>query len=110
RYICGLYSSFGIFTKTVQAKWENISSSDWIKVYPTVLPSGNAITIESSKSIDGVELRMYDIQGRHIRSFRLNGFGENTKTTIQTTDVPAGMYVLNAQNGSDFFTQKIVLQ
>jgi hypothetical protein len=89
---------------------ETKSTSNWLKIYPTILPSGNVITIESSSTMEGIELQLYDIQGKHLRSYRFNGFGEATKTTISTTDIPAGFYVFKAQNSNQFFTQKIILQ
>jgi|GEM_PF-3516941 hypothetical protein len=89
---------------------DNLRAINWLKVYPTILPSGNALTLESSKSIEGLEIQLYNIDGRHVRSYRLNGFGETTKTTLETADLPAGFYVLHAQDGSNLFTQKIVLQ
>jgi hypothetical protein len=89
---------------------ESKINGSWLKVYPTILPSGNILNVESSKSIDGLEIQLYNIDGRHVRSYRLNGFGETTKTTLETADLPAGFYVLHAQDGSNLFTQKIVLQ
>jgi hypothetical protein len=84
-------------------------SSNWLKIYPTILPTGNSITIQTNEDVNGVELQMYDIQGRHTKSFRLNNFVEGSSTTV-SIDVPAGVYVIKGYNGKDLFTQKIIVQ
>lgn len=89
---------------------ESKINGSWLKVYPTILPSGNILNVESSKSIDGLELQLFNIEGKHIRSYKLNGFGESTKATLETSDLQTGFYYLHAVNGSDLFTRKIIIQ
>lgn len=89
---------------------ESKINGSWLKVYPTILPSGNILNVESSKSIDGLELQLFNIEGKHIRSYKLNGFGESTKATLETSDLQTGFYFLHAVNGSDLFTRKIIIQ
>jgi hypothetical protein len=88
---------------------ETTAGSNWLTVYPNILPSGNSITIKANENIDGVELRMFDLQGKHIRSFRLNDLMQGASVSVPLNDLP-GLYVLKAQDGSHSFTQKIVLQ
>jgi hypothetical protein len=94
----------------LQESYNNMSNDNWLKVYPTVLPSGNSIIIESNKKLEKVELKMYDLQSRHVHSFLLNSFPENTKFSVRLPDLPSGVYVLKAINAYNLFTQKIVVQ
>ncbi|HRN95651.1 MAG TPA: T9SS type A sorting domain-containing protein [Chitinophagales bacterium] len=87
----------------------NITTDDWIKVYPTILPAGNSLTIEANDVIDDVELFMFDLQGKHICLFRLNGFLRGNSVSVPL-DVAKGMYVLKARHNNHSFTQKIIIQ
>ena len=84
-------------------------SNNWIKLYPTILTSGSQLTIEANDDIDGVELQMFDMQGKHMRSFRLNSLLSGNTDSV-SLDVPSGMYVLKAIRNSKLFAQKIVVQ
>ncbi len=78
---------------------------DLIKVYPTILSSGNTITIEANDAFQGVELQMFDMQGKQNHSFKLKG-----SITSIPLNLISGMYILKAHNGTNFFTKKIVIQ
>jgi len=84
--------------------------NEWIKVYPTILPSGKSITIEAGESINGVDLMMYNIEGKHIRTFRLNGFEASSKMSVVIENLNAGLYFLKAGDQKRIFTQKIIIQ
>lgn len=88
----------------------DIPTTNWIKIYPTILASGNSITIETMSAVDGVELMLFDIQGKHLQSYRLNRFEENTKTSVALTNLPSGLYFIKAHNGNNFLNQKIIIQ
>ncbi|OJV25459.1 MAG: hypothetical protein BGO32_00095 [Bacteroidetes bacterium 37-13] len=85
-------------------------ADNWLKIYPTILPLGNAIMIEANDATNGVELMMFDVQGRHIRSFRLNRLEPNSKASILLIDLPSGLYILKAQDVIHSLTQKIIIQ
>mgnify|MGYP001033859234 FL=1 len=87
--------------KNTQGKPEN----EWLKIYPTILSSGSTLIIESNTILDNIELQMFNIQGKHIHSFRLNSL-----VTSVLLEAVSGVYVLKAYNGTNFFTQKIVIQ
>jgi len=78
---------------------------DLIKVHPTILSSGNTITIEANDAFQGVELQMFDMQGKQNHSFKLKG-----SITSIPLNLISGMYILKAHNGTNFFTKKIVIQ
>ena len=82
------------------------SSNDWLKIYPTLLPSGNAITIEANEILDNAALQVFDLQSRLVNSYNLNGL----KTTIPTENLRAGMYIVKAQDSAHWVTQKIIIQ
>lgn len=91
-------------------KYEELSdASNWIVIYPTILPSGNSLTIKTNEDINGLDLQMYDIHGRHTKTFRLNDFVKGSSTTVPI-DVPAGVYIIVGRNGQNFLNQKIVVQ
>lgn len=82
---------------------------NWIKVYPTILQSNTHVTIEANDVVDGTEIFMFDMQGKHVRSFRLNGFLKGSSASV-LLDVVPGMYVLKVRRGGDLFTQKLIVQ
>lgn len=88
---------------------ENLDNTNWLKIYPTVLSSGSNITIEANGAIDDVEVRMLDLQGSHILSFRLNNFLKGSSVSIPIR-ASSGMYLLKANDGINSFTQKIIIQ
>lgn len=93
-----------------EEKYEELNErTKWIVVYPTLLASGNSLTIETNEDVNGVVLQMYDLQGRHTKSFRLNDFVKGSSTTVPI-DVPAGVYIIVGRNVDNFFNQKIVVQ
>ena len=57
----------------------------------------------------GVELQMFDMQGKHVRSFRLNSLLSGNTSSVPL-DVPSGIYVIKAIRDFKLFTQKIVVQ
>ena len=89
---------------------DEISHTNWLKVYPTILPSGNSITIEAGENINGVDLLMFNIEGKHVRSFRLNGFEPTTKMSVVLENLNTGVYILNAKDSTRNYSQKIVIQ
>jgi len=87
-----------------------ISSDEWIKIYPTLIENGNSISIESTSFLDRVELKMYDIQGKHIKSFKFNGFVNEKNANVKIDDLNAGIYFIKAFDGKRFSTTKIVVR
>jgi hypothetical protein len=67
------------------------------------------LTIEANDDIDGVELQMFDMQGKHVRSFRLNSLLSGNTSSVPL-DVPSGIYVIKAIRDFKLFTQKIIVQ
>jgi hypothetical protein len=97
-------------TEEKEIVFNNVQEDNWLRIYPTYLLSNQSITIEAKESINGLELQMYDMQGAHIRSFILNGFGENTSVSVPLKDVASGMYIIRAYDATRLFTQKIFIR
>lgn len=86
------------------------SLGDWIKIYPTLVENGNSLSIESNSFLDSVELKMYDIQGKHIKSFKFNGFANETKASISIENLISGIYFIKAFDGNRIASTKIIVK
>lgn len=86
-----ILSSDGLENSLVQ---EGPIDKEWkevVRIYPN--PISDQVTVEgrSFNEVNGKYLKVYDLQGRMIRSLRIQA----EKTVINMTNLPAGMYLLS---------------
>ena len=73
--------------------------------YPN--PATNSVAFTGDYQDQGM-LRIYDLTGRFIREYEING--NLTDYTINVQEVPRGMFVLEYTSGQKRYVQKISLQ
>lgn len=81
---------------------ENISATDFsITAYPN--PVGNALNVQLDDRLKGGQLQLTDVAGKVIYNTAVN----NNEISINTTDLPKGIYLLNYTNSEYHQTLKV---
>jgi acetyl esterase/lipase len=77
-----------------------------VQVFPSLLPSGEYIRIDTQGQIfpEGLRLDLYDIQGRSLGGSLLHESG-----TLSTQGLPKGVYILRLQAGGVSAVSKILV-
>jgi hypothetical protein len=73
-----------------------------MRVYPN--PASTSLTIDGITAEKGVEIQLFDLQGRELRSVRL--LGEN-QTTLDISELPAGSYLLRLRQADAVRNERI---
>ncbi len=81
-----------------------------IKIYPTIVPSGNAINIEVADVTEKLQIAIYDLQGKIILQTTLYNLNAKEPNSILLSGIISGFYLVRAEGGSISFTQKIIVQ
>ncbi len=81
-----------------------------IKIYPTVMASGNAINIETNEAILGASITLYDIQAKAIQYTNLPELNAHDKYSLLLGHLPSGLYFVRVQSNSISTTQKIIVK
>lgn len=82
---------------------DNINYTD-IKVFPN--PSSNKVSISGLPNADlPTKINVYDMEGKLMLTESV--LNNKIETTIDISDLPSGLFILKAQNGNVFATQKI---
>ena len=79
----------------------NVSLETNIKIYPN--PTSSILTIDTNHSIEIESIKLYNIQGRVIKTY------QNTNT-IDITTLESGMYLLNILYKKGTITKQIIKQ
>jgi hypothetical protein len=85
-------------------------SDAWLSIRPN--PSAGAFTIsaEGLTAHQPVRLRMMDVNGRVLRRQIFEPAGTQLSQTLQRKDLPAGIYLLELQQGNRSSTRKLMLR
>jgi hypothetical protein len=75
-----------------------------LKVYPNPASQSQGITVEVEEN--QVDLRIFDARGTEVKAFIAN----RGKNQIDISDLPKGVYVIKASEGSREMTSKFVVQ
>ncbi len=78
------------------------NKTDIITVYPN--PANNKIKIQNNYNLVMQSIKLFDINGRLIKSFCTTG------AALDISDIAKGQYVLNIQTDKGEFVEKIVIQ
>jgi hypothetical protein len=73
---------------------QNISSESYFVIYPN--PVQSQLTINLTKPVNEVTIRVYDLQGRMIASLPITF--TKTQAQLNTTTLPDGFYTLQIIN------------
>jgi V8-like Glu-specific endopeptidase len=76
-----------------------------INVYPNTSPGLFTVELRNSFQQPISEIKVYDLQGRLIKTVPVN----NTKTTIDITGQPAGMYLLQIISGNETGLRRVIV-
>ena len=79
-----------------------VGSAD-VKVFPN--PSNGLVNIELAKNAPAVA-NFYNLLGEVVKSVKLN----NTKTAVNLTNNPSGIYMLRIEQGNNVITKKVILK
>ena len=91
---------------------QNIS----LRITPNPFTMQTRISVGTAQRAEGTELRIYDVTGRHVKSFPLSTAYSllPTPAVWDGTDhtgrkLPSGAYVCTVKYGKDIFTEKVLL-
>lgn len=84
------------------------NQSSAITVYPNPNTSGMVTVQYQFKDNGPVKIELYDISGREIGTWSPH-FENNTLETHFPIPVPAGMYLLKANNGKEQIDERLVV-
>jgi hypothetical protein len=87
-----------------------ISTELDIKIYPTVIASGNAINIEVADEIQDVHIVFYDLQGKSILHVFQKEMHPYQRYSFQLNSFSSGLYIVKSQSQSISHTQKIIVE
>lgn len=75
-------------------------------LYPN--PSNGWITIKTKNSSSPLEIDVYDMTGRKVKSLKLNS--TQTENKINLTDLSNGVYIIKSKIGSEENSQKLIIR
>jgi hypothetical protein len=81
-----------------------------IKIYPTVLASGNAITIEATEGLQDASVTLYDMQAKAVQYASIPELYAHDKYSLPIGFLPSGLYFLRVQNNAILTIQKIIIK
>ncbi|GAB5538369.1 MAG: hypothetical protein Salg2KO_04720 [Salibacteraceae bacterium] len=73
-------------------------------IYPN--PTDNAVIIELGDAYAGSRLNLFDLSGQRVANAKTVGL----KSTIDVSDLPAGIYILRIKKDATILTEKIVVE
>jgi len=94
------------FFKTSSVDYDPVDKVDGLDVFPNPINRGDIINIVREDYDDRVELRLTDLQGRVLYAGVVSG-GE---LKIPTSDIPAGVYILNMLSETKSAVAKVIIQ
>ena len=103
----------GMYTAHIPNNW-NITSVNEIaeqaaemSIYPN--PAKDQFKIETSAFANGnLQLTMTDLQGKMVLSQKI-GFVKNKPISVQTNDLPSGIYLVQLSQNEKVVTEKLVI-
>ena len=81
-----------------------------LKIYPTILPSGNAVNIIASQTLDNVITTVYDLSGKPVASNKNLELQANSAKEFLLPALASGFYLVRVENSNISFIQKIIIQ
>jgi hypothetical protein len=87
----------------------NTSTVD-IKIYPTIIASGNALTIEVTESLQNVSVTLYDMQTKALQYTNIPELSAYNKHAFPISNLPSGLYFVRVQSNTISTTQKIIVR
>lgn len=105
-----------IAAKTDNEKYEEtqntsiLTEGSKIKIYPTVIGSGNAVNIEVTEALPNLSISIFDLQGNEVQQTTLYELNALQPYTLRLRTLSSGLYVVKAYNHSISLTQKIIIQ
>lgn len=86
-----------------------LNSDMQVKVYPTLLAAGESLTVDfSDKSSFDRSYRLVDAAGKTLRSGEISAV--ETSFTMQTENLPAGVYFAEIQAGNRTLTKRFIIK
>ncbi len=83
---------------------ENIPENIQFAIYPN--PAQNSVTVKTTTYDDATQIHILDLNGRILYSIMVN----NDVTEINTTDLPAGIYLVRLSTNNKQTIRKLVIQ
>ncbi len=88
---------------------ENLAALAGIEVFPN--PATDILNVEFQNELSGkINLALTDVSGRVVLNKNLNNITKGQISQINISELAKGVYVLSIENGSDKFTQKVVVK
>ncbi len=81
-----------------------------IKIYPTIIASDKAITVEVTEAQQELQINVYDLQGKKILQFTLHNLNANEPSSVLLNGTAAGFYLVKAEGNTISTTQKIIVK
>lgn len=82
----------------------SLPETEKLIAYPN--PAQNSISFQGDYQVEGM-LRIYDLTGRFVREYAIDRLSE---TTINVTEIPRGLFVLEYTSGKKRYVQKVTLE
>ncbi len=79
-----------------------------IRLYPN--PANNLVNIDFKAPLENVNLRIYNIHGQKIQEQELESVGVNHRETLNTANIPNGIYLLELQSDAGRVVKKMTIQ
>ena len=78
------------------------NTTDKVSVYPN--PAKNIVTISATSEIK--QIKLFSVYGQLLNTFRT----DNSKTSLNISDVPTGMYFIQIETASGLFNKNIIIE
>jgi pectin methylesterase-like acyl-CoA thioesterase len=85
-----------------------LSADRWIKIHPN--PAKNYVFIRLKGLKEPVFIKLLDLQGQVIRTYRIDSNGEQTKNTLDVSGLAGGLYMLHMQYGNQRHTSRLIIK
>lgn len=99
-YVVGINGTILRTVNTLNSINENKKKENEIKIYPN--PVAHEITIETAPDVKIQQIKLYDITGKHIKTF------PPKSTLLNIATIPQGHYLLTITTNKGTFTEKII--
>jgi hypothetical protein len=99
------------FDVTEEFNGQLLASNDVeLQIYPTALASGQGCKIVATKSLNNLQVVVFDLNGRPVSTTRIETLHQKTPHEMPLPALSKGIYLVKAQNAVFSFTQKIIIQ
>lgn len=111
------YSFCGQFSPQLSFETGEVSSANTIEgieavsIYPTLIKSGNAITIElNSTQSQLLKAELYNSTGQFIQRWSMNIQSGYNQNSFIINNVPSGIYMLHLNSAKGYISKKVIIQ